>query len=118
MKKINWILWLVLNYVTCGIYALYVYYVMTDNNNKIANERGVKTIMGFIPAFLLGIVTCGIFLIVWQYMFVKQQSEIANASGVTLTPTDSPVLLFLLAFVPFYGIYVYAENHNRVVDAN
>ena len=116
MKKFNWLTAFVLNVVTCGIYSLYMWYIISENNNKIAEASGVQTIMKFIPAFLLGCVTCGIFLIVWMYQFQKQQVEIAKANGTITEPVDSPVILMIILFVPIYSYYVMCENYNRVVD--
>ena len=118
MKKFNWIVWYLLNLITCGVYTFYVWHVMVKNNNTIAVKQGIDTIMGYIPAFLLGCITCGIYAIIWQYKFFKQQIDIAKASSVAVTPTESPFLMFILAFVPFYSLYMVCKNHNDVVDAN
>ena len=103
MKKFNWITAFLLNVVTCGIYSLYMWIVMTSNSNKMAEQCGAKKIMGFIPALLIGCVTCGIYTIVWMYQFEKLQVEISKAKGTSTQPTDSPLLLLILTCIPRDG---------------
>jgi hypothetical protein len=42
MKKFDWIVTLILSLVTCGIYALYMFYVMAGNSDKMAEKSGVQ----------------------------------------------------------------------------
>jgi phosphoglycerate-specific signal transduction histidine kinase len=79
MKKFNWILFLVLNYVTCGLWGIYVWTVITKNKNVMAEKYGVQKIMGYIPTFLLTMITCGIYGLVWFYKMSKQQVELNKA---------------------------------------
>ena len=117
MKKFNWIVALVLNYVTCGIYSLYMWFVITKNSNKMAEQAGVKKIMGFIPSILLGCITFGIYTIIWMYKFEKLQVELAKANGTSSQPVESPIVLLILMIVPIYSFYVFCDNYNRNVDA-
>ncbi len=116
MKKFNWIVVLLVGYVTCGIYALYAWFKIAKDHNKLAEKYEVKKIMGFIPALLLGIITCGIFMIVWMYQYMKQMVEIDAAKGVTPVMSNEPILLLLLSIVPILSYYVIFENHNATVD--
>ncbi len=116
-KSFNWILAIVLNYVTCGIYSMVMWWIMSSNNNKQAEYYGVKKCIHFGWSILLGCVTCGIFPIVWMFLFNKQQVEIAKASGAKVTPTENSFLLGILMFVPFYSFYVLCTNYNRTIAA-
>ena len=116
MKKFNWIAVLILNIITCGIYSLYLWFVMAKNSNLMAEKSGSKKIMGFIPAVLLGCVTFGIFTIIWMYQFCRLQVEISKANGTNTQPTDTPILLLILMIVPVYSYYVLCDNYNRNVD--
>ena len=118
MKKFNWLTTFLLNVVTCGIYSIYAWYVMTENNNKIAAALGVnEKRMNFILVLLLSTVTCGIFPIVWYYFFMRHQVAIANAVGAKITPTESPILLLIITFIPVYSFYVLCENYSKTVEA-
>ena len=118
MKKFNWLTTFLLNVVTCGIYSIYAWYVMTENNNKIAADLGVnEKRMNFILVVLLSSVTCGILPIIWYYRFMRQQVAIANAVNVKAAPTESPIVLLIITFVPVYSFYVLCDNYNRTVEA-
>ncbi len=117
-KRFEFVLTFVLNYITCGIYGIYMWYTMAECNNRVARKYGIPEIKGYIIAILLGAVTCGIYTYYWMYKFMEQQAAIAKASGTELKPTDSPVVLFILMFVPVYSFYVLCDNYNRGIDAN
>ena len=117
-QQFNWVLFWLLGCVTCGIYPIYVFYKMTENNNEIAARHGEKAIMNYLLAFLLTIVTCGLFNLYWLYTFMAQQVKIAEKSGVQVAPTNNAFLLVLLSFVPIYSFYLICDNYNRTVQAN
>lgn len=117
MKRFNWIFTWLIGIVTLGIYQIYAWYTMTKQQNEMAEKLGEKKIMNAIVALLLGCVTCGIFTLVWLYKFMKQQTVLAEAKGVTLTPTSTPIVLFLLWLVPIFNIYMLCTNHNALCEA-
>ena len=116
-KQFNWVTAFILNIVTCGLYSLYLWgYIGTACNNE-AVRLGGKKIMSFVVALLLSFVTCGIVGIVWFYLFMNQQVELAKAKGVEVAPTDSPIVLTILMFIPIYSFYVLCDNYNRIIAA-
>ncbi len=117
MKQFNWLTSLLLNIVTCGIYSIYMFHVMSKNNNAEATRLGVETKMSFIVAFLLGLVTCGIVPLVWMFMFMNQQVELAQKKGVKTAPVENGIVLALLLCVPVYSFYVLCDNYNRTIAA-
>ena len=117
MKRFDFVLTFILTYVTCGIYTMYVWTVMGNGHNRMADENGTPRIMNFWLNVLLTLVTCGIFNFFWMYNFMKQQNELLEAKGLKAAPTDNPILLMLLMFVPVYSWYVLCDNHNKLVDA-
>ena len=118
MKKFNWITAIIFNALTFGIYSMYMWYVMTKNNNAMAEKYGEKKITGFIVAVLLGFITFGIYQLIWYYKFHAQQIAIAQAAGTKTAPCESAFLLFIITFVPFYSFYVMCDNYNKCVDAS
>lgn len=116
-KRFNWIVVWLVGAVTCTIYTLYAWFTMGKNQNKMAEQVGVATTMNFIVAFLLGCVTLGIVPLVWMYKFCKQQVALAEAKGVELAPTKSPIVLWLLLFVPIYSFYMLCSNYNKLAEA-
>ncbi len=116
MKKFNWIMVLLLGYVTCSIYTIYAWFQTAADHNTLAKKYGQKELMNFFVAFLIGMVTCGIYLYVWMFLYSKQMADLAKAKGVKLIISDEPIVLFLCWFIPFFGFYVWIENHNLLVD--
>ena len=117
MKKFDFIPTLILSIVTCGIYALYVWYTMSENSNKIAEKCNVKKTSNFIWAVVIGMFTFGIFTLYWIYTYYVQQVAIAKANGVTVQPVTEPILLLILTCVPIFNYYILCDIHNKNVDA-
>lgn len=117
MKRFNWVTTLLLNIVTLGIYSIYMFYVMGKQHSDLAEQIGEKKVMNYIGVFFLTFVTCGIFPLVWNYQYTKLQIALAEAKGVQLTPTHTPIVQWLVMFVPIYSFYVVCENNNKICDA-
>lgn len=114
-KEQNWIVAYLLTLVTCGIYMFYMIgYVGTATNNEGA-RYGFKQTINPVLAIVLGFVTCGIVPIVWYYQYFDLQVKIAKARGIQVAPSDSPVVLTILMFIPFYSYYVLCDNFNKVI---
>lgn len=83
IKNRNIVLAIIFSIITCGIYGIYWFIVMTDDMNKLAPDD-YKTSGGM--AFLWTLLSCGIYSIYWNYkMGVKvnqvEQSENNMNSG-------------------------------------
>lgn len=97
---------IILSIVTCGIYGLYWFVVLTDDIKKAASDTEFQS--GGI-ALLLTIVTCGIYGIYWAYKMgelLKKAQEKHN-----LQVKDNSVLYLILEFFGF-GIIAYAMMQN------
>ena len=82
---------IILSIVTCGIYGLYWFVVLSDDVKDYSNDQEM---MSGGVALLLTIFTCGIFGIYWAYklgknMFTAQQMN-------NLPATDNSVVYLLL----------------------
>ena len=69
---------IILSLVTCGIYSIYWYIVLTNEMNK-ASGRIADTSGG--ACFLLGLVTCGIYNIYWAYKMGEKRDIVAKENG-------------------------------------
>lgn len=116
MKKFNVITAIILSAITCGIYSLYLWYVVITNNNQIAANNNIPQISGFIKFILLSTVTCGIYGIYWYFKFWQQEGAILQAYGKPHVITGEPIVNLLLMFVPILSWYVLCESYNRGVD--
>ncbi len=82
---------IILSIVTCGIYAWYWIYKMSE---ELQRATGKSTISPGVE-LLLCIVTCGIYLIYWFYKYGKMITEAQEQAG--LNAEDNAVLYLLLA---------------------
>ena len=92
---------IILTFVTCGIYGLYWFIVMTNESNSISDS---KTASGGI-AFLLTIITCGIYGLYWNY---KMGEKIHNAGKKYNISIENNGVLYLILYLIGLGIISYA----------
>ncbi|MFC5468977.1 DUF4234 domain-containing protein [Cohnella suwonensis] len=84
---------IVLTIITCGIYGIYWFIVMT---NDVGRLSGDSSFTGG-KHFLLTIVTCGIWSFIWAYQVGKQVAEAQRQRGLAVT--DNSVLYLILNFI-------------------
>ena len=99
------VLAIILSLITCGIYSLYWFIVMTDEVNKVSNDN--RTSGGL--ALLYTILTCGIYGIYWHYKMGKQIYLSGQTYGKDIS--DNSVVYLLLGLFGF-GIVSYALIQN------
>jgi hypothetical protein len=94
MQKRSIGLSIVLSIVTCGIYGIYWFVVLTNEVNAASGKQDVS---GGV-AVLLDIVTCGIYGIYWSY---KMGEKIQTIKANRNMPADSnlPILYLILSIV-------------------
>ncbi|REK71860.1 DUF4234 domain-containing protein [Paenibacillus paeoniae] len=92
---------IILSIVTCGIYGIYWFIVMT---NEVGYLSGDHSFTGG-KHFLLTLVTCGIWGIVWAYQVAKQVEEAQRQRGLRMS--DNALIYVVLSIFGF-GIITYA----------
>ena len=90
IQKRNIALYIVLSFVTCGIFGLYWFCTLNDDTNKIS---GHPEAMGGIVVLLLTIVTCGIYSLFWMYNMGTRIDEAKTQRGM---PGGSTGTLYLI----------------------
>ena len=91
---------IILSIITCGIYSIYWFIVMTDESNYLVDEKSASGGM----AFLYTILTCGIYAIYWNYKMGKKMTEAGNKYN--MATSDNAVLYVILSLFGF-GIINY-----------
>ena len=117
MKKFKWSTAFILNSLTFGLYRIYMMYTMAKNTNEMAGLCGKTPIQRFVFAYLLGLVTYNIYPIFWYYRYMKLSVDIAKEKGVKVRPSNKPIVLTLLRYVPIYNFYLLCDIYNSNVDA-
>ena len=105
----------ILSIVTCGIYGIYWFIVLTDDVKTASNDTSFTS--GGI-SFLLTLVTCGIYGIYWAYK-MGELMKVAQANR-NLPVKDNSVLYLILELLGF-GIIDYAmiqSDLNAIADLN
>lgn len=116
MEKRNIAVAIILTIVTCGIYGIYWFIMLTDEANKFTDNPQQETNGGI--AFLLTIVTCGIYGLYWAY---KQGEKLDNASVKSGMINGSRGILYLVLSLVGFSIVAYAlmqDSINKLIDAN
>ncbi len=83
---------IVFTLITCGIYGIYWFVVMTDESNRVSGDNTTSGGM----ALLLTIVTCGIYGIYWNYKMGKKMYEAGQKYGKSIS--DNSVVYLILSF--------------------
>ncbi|MFF2889417.1 DUF4234 domain-containing protein [Paenibacillus sp. NPDC057967] len=101
IRQRNIALAIILTIVTCGIYGIYWFIVMTD---EVGQLSGDPSFTGF-KHFLLTLVTCGVWSFVWAYQVTKQIEYAQLQRG--FRPSDNALIYILLTLFGL-GIVTYA----------
>lgn len=97
MKERNIALCVILSIITCGIYGIYWFIVLTDDAVQASSGKEYNTSGG--TAFLLTLITCGIYGIYWYYKMGKSIYSAQIDRG--LNATDNSVLYLVLGLFGF-----------------
>lgn len=82
---------IILSLVTCGVYSLYWFVVMTDEANSVSDE----TATGGALSLVLSLVTCGVYVIYWNYQMGKKLYEAGLKKNIAIS--DNSVLYLILS---------------------
>ena len=106
MKERNIATAIIFSIITCGIYSIYWFIVMTDEVKIAAKDE--KLASGGV-AFLLTLVTCGIYGIYWAYKMGELTAKAQSDRGL---PVKNNAVLYLVLELLGFGIIVYALVQN------
>lgn len=97
-----------LSIITCGIYGIYWFVVLTNETNEASGHAADGTSGGM--AFLFSLITCGIYSIYWAYKMGEKMNEAKAARNI---PSDSNTsILYLILSIIGLQIIVYALVQN------
>ena len=90
LTKRNIVTAIILSLITCGIYSIYWFVVMTNDSNKVSGEDGPTGGM----AFLFTLLTCGIYSFYWNYKMGQKLAKAGKLHGKDIN--DNSVLYLIL----------------------
>lgn len=88
----NIVLAIVFSFLTCGIYGIYWFVVMTDEINRV---DGTPEDTSGLMAFVFSLITCGIYGIYWYYKMAKKLYSAGQKYGKSIS--DNGVLYIVLS---------------------
>jgi len=98
---------LILTLITCGIYGIYWFIVLTNDVGHLSGDRGFTG----GKHFLLTLITCGLWSFVWSYQLGKNIAEAQERQGVRVSDNS---LLYLVLNIFGLGIVNYALAQSEV----
>lgn len=117
VKKRSFILFLLLNFITFGIYGIVVFCQIGEDINKICSGDN-KEQCSYIIAWLLGLITCGIYPLFWIYTAIGRLGNNAYRYGLNLKHNQSDFLLWYIlgSFIivgPLIAYYHFVDDVNQ-----
>lgn len=86
---------ILLSIITCGIYGIYWFIVMTDDANFISDEKNASGAL----AFVFSLLTCGIYFLYWSF---KMGEKLYKAGKKYNKPIGDNSILYLI--LPLFGL--------------
>ena len=86
------IAYILLTFITCGIYGWYFIYALARDVNAVCAGDG-KSTAGLIKLILLSMITCGFYGIYWYYSLGNRLAENAPRYGLNFQENGTTVLL-------------------------
>ncbi|MBQ8288189.1 MAG: DUF4234 domain-containing protein [Clostridia bacterium] len=114
--------YILLSFITCGIYGWYYIHMMARDTNQICAEDGDK-VGGLAAYILLNLVTCGFYSVYWMYKIQNRLYIAGPKYGMPVAETGTTVLVwYLVGFLicgigSFIAVHYVLKSLNRVGSA-
>ncbi len=95
--------------VTCGIYGLYWYYKIAEEEKANLQDDSINP----GTELLLIMFTCGIYMIYWWYMQGSRLKRLYDKKGIPAQDDSTLFLLLALFFAPA-AIYILQDRLNKL----
>lgn len=122
IKRRDFIVMILLSFLTCGIYGIIFWYGYSDDTNKLCYGDGKET-MNYLVVILLSLVTCGIYYWIWLYQLANRLKDNAPRYGCNLNEDGTTILLWMIVgsllcgFGTLYAQYLLVRNMNALADS-
>ena len=116
------LIYLVLTFLTCGIYSLFFIYSMARDVNIVCEGDGQNT-RGLFQYILLSVITCGIYPLIWEYSLGNRLAEGSEFYGMHFQENGTTILMWhifgmlICGIGPFIAMNILIKNTNRICDA-
>lgn len=116
------IAYILLNFLTCGIYSWYFIYALARDVNAACAGDGRST-AGLLKLILLSFITCGFYSFYWHYALGNRLAANAPRYGLAFQENGTTVLLWqfigalLCGIGPFVAMHIIIKNTNSLCGA-
>jgi len=117
MKKRKFITYLLLTFLTCGIYGFYFWYRYTEDVNRVCDGDGKKS-PNYIVVVLLSCITLGIYSIYWRYVQTKRLYKAGLKYQVPIKERGVSVILLYLAGIYTYFLSIFVAQIIMIIIMN
>lgn len=115
IKNRNIVLCVILSIITCGIYGIYWFIVMTNDVKTAAEDTKIAS--GGM-AFFLTLITCGIYGIYWAYKMGELTKIAQEKRGADANTSDRAILYLILEIIGLsIVVFILVQNDlNKLAD--
>lgn len=113
--------YLLLGFLTCGIYNLWYLHHMVKDINEICREDGRHS-PGILVYALLSLVTLGLYSLFWWYRLGDMVARAAHKRSLYVSISGVPMALYMLfgsymcVFIAWFGLHKMFEATNELAD--
>ena len=100
IQKRDIALCVILSFLTCGLYGLYWFVIMTDETNSLSDEQSTSG----AAALIFTLLTCGLYSIYWYYKMGQKLYVAGKMYGLDIA--DNSVLYLILSI---FGLGIVSE---------
>lgn len=116
LEKFNFIKYLLLSFVTFGIYSIVILYRFTKTVNVLC-EGDEKDSPNYIVVYLLGLVTLGVYGLYWIYKQAQRLEDIAPKYNCAV-PINAVSILLWDSFGNFIAVGQFVAWHHMFKNVN
>ena len=113
IQKRNLALYIILLFVTCGLFGIYWMYTMNEDTNKVS---GHPEAMNGVLVILLTLVTCGLFAFFWLYNMGNRIDETKIKRGQPAGNTGVLYLVLAIFGLGFVSEILLQSELNKLAE--
>lgn len=117
IQQRDFVKFILLSIITCGIYAIIFWISFTDDLNRACDGDNDPT-PNYIMVLLLSIVTCGLYSYYWIYKMSNRIYNNGPRYGLTIQENGTTVLLWYVIGSLVCGIGAYVALYFVIKNAN
>ena len=115
IQKRDIVVSIILSLVTCGIYNIYWFVVMTDDVKNVANDNNLAS--GGL-AFIFTLLTCGIYGFYWAYKMGELMKNAQASRGMQVSDNAIVYLILQIVGLQIVSQALIQSDLNKIADLN